>query len=191
VTEAEWLDASDAEPMLEFLHGKASDRKLRLFACACARAAWNPLPNAASRTLLEIAEAYADGRATTTDVRAARRKGYCMGLIWLLAADANVAARRWMHSADPPMPAAAAPSLLRDICGNPYQPVAALRPALASTVQNLTTSIYKGHSFDRLPLLADALEDAGCIDADLLGHLRGPGPHARGCWAVDLVLGKT
>jgi hypothetical protein len=41
-----------------------------------------------------------------------------------------------------------------------------------------------------LALLADALEDAGCTDADLLGHLRGPGPHVRGCWAVDLVLGK-
>jgi hypothetical protein len=43
----------------------------------------------------------------------------------------------------------------------------------------------------RLLLLADALEDAGCADADLLGHLRGEGPHVRGCWAVDLVLGKT
>ena len=43
----------------------------------------------------------------------------------------------------------------------------------------------------RLALLADALEDAGCTDAELLGHLRGPGPHVRGCWAVDLVLGKS
>ena len=42
----------------------------------------------------------------------------------------------------------------------------------------------------RLTVLADALEDAGCADADLLGHLRGPGPHVRGCWAVDLLLGK-
>jgi hypothetical protein len=42
----------------------------------------------------------------------------------------------------------------------------------------------------RLTVLADALEDAGCTDADLLGHLRSPGPHVRGCWAVDLVLGK-
>jgi hypothetical protein len=43
----------------------------------------------------------------------------------------------------------------------------------------------------RLAVLADALEDAGCADADLLGHLRGPGPHVRGCWAVDLLLGKA
>jgi hypothetical protein len=45
--------------------------------------------------------------------------------------------------------------------------------------------------FARGALLADALEDAGCTDAELLGHLRSPGPHVRGCWAVDLVLGKS
>ncbi len=43
----------------------------------------------------------------------------------------------------------------------------------------------------RLPVLADALEDAGCADAELLGHLRGPGPHVRGCWAVDMIPGKS
>jgi hypothetical protein len=43
----------------------------------------------------------------------------------------------------------------------------------------------------QLSLFADALEDAGCTDAELLGHLRSPGPHVRGCWAVDLVLGKS
>jgi hypothetical protein len=65
-----------------------------------------------------------------------------------------------------------------------------MQPAPSSSVQNLATSIYADHSFDRVPLLADALEDAGCTDAELLGHLRGPGTHVRGCWAVDLVLGK-
>jgi len=55
----------------------------------------------------------------------------------------------------------------------------------------LATSIYEQRAFHRLPLLADALEDAGCTDAELLGHLRGPGPHVRGCWALDLVLGKS
>jgi hypothetical protein len=57
-------------------------------------------------------------------------------------------------------------------------------------ILDLATSIYVSHAFDRIPLLADALEDAGCTDAELLGHLRGPGPHVRGCWAVDVVLGK-
>jgi hypothetical protein len=52
-------------------------------------------------------------------------------------------------------------------------------------------SIYADRAFDRLPILADALEEAGCTDADILAHCRGPGPHARGCWVVDLILGKT
>jgi hypothetical protein len=58
-------------------------------------------------------------------------------------------------------------------------------------VRDVATVIYESHAFDRLPILADALEDAGCADAELLGHLRSPGPHVRGCWAVDLVLGKS
>jgi hypothetical protein len=52
----------------------------------------------------------------------------------------------------------------------------------------LAQAIYDERAFYRLPLLADALEDAGCTDAELLGHLRSPGPHVRGCWAADLVL---
>jgi hypothetical protein len=58
------------------------------------------------------------------------------------------------------------------------------------TVRKLAEAIYEGRAFDRLPVLGDALEDAGCTDANMLDHCRGPGPHARGCWAVDLLLGK-
>jgi hypothetical protein len=54
----------------------------------------------------------------------------------------------------------------------------------------LATGIYSEKAFDRLPILADALEDAGCTDAAILSHCRGEGPHARGCWVVDLILGK-
>jgi hypothetical protein len=57
-------------------------------------------------------------------------------------------------------------------------------------VAALVPAIYDGRAFDRLPVLADALEEAGCQDADLLGHCRGAGPHVRGCWPVDLILGK-
>jgi hypothetical protein len=57
-------------------------------------------------------------------------------------------------------------------------------------VPTLARSIYDDRAFDRLPLLADALEDAGCTDAEILGHLRSPGPHVRGCWAVDRILRK-
>jgi hypothetical protein len=55
----------------------------------------------------------------------------------------------------------------------------------------LAEGIYADRAFDRLPILADALEDAGCDAAELLTHFRGPGVHARGCWALDLVLGKA
>ena len=57
-------------------------------------------------------------------------------------------------------------------------------------VVKMAQAVYEERAFDRLPVLADALEEAGCADADLLSHLRGPGPHVRGCWAVDLLLGK-
>jgi hypothetical protein len=57
-------------------------------------------------------------------------------------------------------------------------------------VRSLATATYSAAEFESLPLLADALEDAGCGAAELLDHLRGPGPHVRGCRALDLVLGK-
>ena len=57
-------------------------------------------------------------------------------------------------------------------------------------VVKIAQGIYDERAFDRLPILADALEDAGCDNADILAHLRSPGPHVRGCWAVDLILGK-
>jgi hypothetical protein len=82
---------------------------------------------------------------------------------------------------------------LRDLFGNPFRPVSVdprwLRGNDAAVVK-VAQGIYEECAFDRLPILADALEDAGCDQADLLGHLRGPGPHVRGCWAVDLLLGK-
>jgi len=81
--------------------------------------------------------------------------------------------------------------LFRDIFGNPFRP-AALDPAWRTeTVLALARGIYEERAFDRMPILADALQDAGCTDEDVLGHCRGPGPHARGCWVVDLILGKT
>jgi hypothetical protein len=82
------------------------------------------------------------------------------------------------------------PSLLRDIFGNPFHPVIFDPRWRTADVVGLARGIYEERAFDRLPLLADALLDAGCDDEHLLAHVRGPGPHARGCWAVDLVLGK-
>jgi hypothetical protein len=60
----------------------------------------------------------------------------------------------------------------------------------SNNVLALAKSIYHDSGFDRLPILGDALEDAGCDNADVLKHCREPGEHARGCWVVDLLLGK-
>jgi hypothetical protein len=91
---------------------------------------------------------------------------------------------------DDPVLRVQSPLLLRCIFGNPFR-CTAFDPRLRTeTAVALATGIYADRAFDRLPILADALEDAGCDAVELLAHLRGPGPHVRGCWAVDLVLGK-
>jgi len=80
--------------------------------------------------------------------------------------------------------------LIHCIFGNPFRPVT-INPAwLTTTVTNLAQAIYVDRAFDRLPILADALEDAGCSQQDILSHLRGGGEHCRGCWVVDLLLGR-
>jgi hypothetical protein len=83
-------------------------------------------------------------------------------------------------------------SLVREVFGNPFRPVI-LAPSWPTwnggTAVKLARAIYDERAFDRLPVLADALEEAGCDHADLTAHCCGPGPHVRGCWAVDLLLG--
>lgn len=79
---------------------------------------------------------------------------------------------------------------VREIFGNPFRPVTLDPSSLTPTVVQLAQTIYNDRTFDRLPTLADALVQAGCDNDELLGHCRGPGPHVRGCWVVDLVLGK-
>ena len=81
--------------------------------------------------------------------------------------------------------------LLVDIFGNPFRPVAADPRWLTSPVLDLARAMYDGRDFGPMTVLADALEEAGCGEPDVLAHCRGDGPHARGCWVVDLVVGKT
>jgi hypothetical protein len=95
--------------------------------------------------------------------------------------------------------------LLRDIAGNPfqggrgrhlvtrkaYQPEPLFRPEWGTeTVAAIARGMYESRDFSPMPILADALQDAGCDNDDILNHCRGDGPHVRGCWVVDLVLGK-
>ena len=82
-------------------------------------------------------------------------------------------------------------AVVYDIFGNPFRPIAFDPAWRTSDVTALATGVYEARTFDQLPILADALQDAGCESADLLNHLRDPdAAHVRGCWALDLVLGK-
>jgi len=83
--------------------------------------------------------------------------------------------------------------LLRDIVRGPFRPLlfrGQWQTANRSLALVIASQIYNEERYEDLPILADALEEAGCTEAELLGHLRGPGCHVRGCWALDLVLGR-
>jgi hypothetical protein len=201
MTEATWLACGDPRKMLSYLHDCASERKLRLFVCACCRRVWDWLPDG-GRWAVEVAEQYADGEATADELARANHWA-TNGLpgegpspvphwraAWVADPDAAEAARR-MTTGKSKEPLAQA-DLLRDLVGNPFRPVA-IDPAWLAwndgTVRKLARAIYDRHRFADVPVLADALEDAGCT-RDILRHCRQPGEHARGCWVVDLLLGK-
>jgi len=104
---------------------------------------------------------------------------------WRLPGDVGIAYRagsKITHSSQP--------LLLREAFGNPFRPVSADTTWLTSTVVHLAQGIYEEKAFDRMPILADALQDAGCDNQDILIHCRSEGPHVRGCWVVDLLTGR-
>jgi hypothetical protein len=183
LTEAEWEGSADPARMLKCLRGKASDRKLRLFACACIRQHW-PIIYKPNRRLIQWQEDHPETRCDPADwpSRQAAWKDSFAGDPAKLARQALI-----FHTHQPVYA-----SLLRCVFGNPFRP--ASLPDLWRTPDAvaLARSVYDARDFgpQRLGVLADALEDAGCTDEGILSHLRGPGPHVRGCWAVDLVLGK-
>jgi len=86
---------------------------------------------------------------------------------------------------------AAQTELIRCIFGNPFRPVAFDPAWRTDTAVALARQMYESREFSALPILADALQDAGCDNEDVLNHCREPGTHVRGCWVVDLVLGKV
>jgi hypothetical protein len=188
MTEREWAVCSDSNEMLAYLlqSARASDRKRRLFTVASYRRVWHLLPDGRIRAAVELSERHADGLASREEVEAAwdaAEAAVPEGAVLLpvyaaLEADAERAAQC---------------PLLRDIFGNPFRPVP-LHPAWLAwndgTVPKLAQAIYEERAFDRLPVLGDALEEAGCTDADILSHCRSGGEHVRGCWVIDLLLGK-
>jgi len=109
----------------------------------------------------------------------------------------TLVARRWAER-HPETGGSLIPSLtqhpvyLRDIFGNPFRPVAFDPAWRTSTAVALAKHMYESRDFSPMPILADALQDAGCDDESILSHCRDPQQvHVRGCWVVDLVLGKS
>jgi hypothetical protein len=202
MTEQDWLDCEVPQQMLDFCRHRVSARKLRLYLCGCCRQRWELLDEARRRAV-EVAERYADGQASADErLRAtvaisadrhtcrdalqnlarrvawqAGRGNVTLGLAWLFRERVDATLCEW----------------LREIVGNPFRP-APLEPGWLrwndGCVAALAQGIYEDRAFERMPILADALEDAGCTEPALLDHLRGPWPHVRGCWVLDQLLGR-
>jgi hypothetical protein len=212
MTETEWLTATDPTPMLEFVRCGAGERKLRLLACHCCRAAWPELSDPRSRAAVELAERVAEeGRGEQkspeytrihhASVDATRvypdrtAPGYFAAHLAVYALDGNLAAHTMLFRAlalmalDDPLRALQL-RLLADLFGNPFRPVVCDPSWLTSDVRLLARGIYDERAFDRMPILADALQDTGCGSDEVLNHCRRPGEHVRGCWVVDRILGK-
>jgi hypothetical protein len=240
VTEAEWLACTDPVPLVAFLRssGRGSDRKLRLFACACCRHLDPGLRmNDAAREAVQATERFVDGLAGPDELGAATAAA---SAVWyghflrraetgempgtqeyrtdlLVRSFARIAKWASNTSRDKAVFIAAEAAnqglwtsllgtpdwqanqarLLRDLFGPlPFRAVTVSPACVTPQVVALAQAAYDNRDLPagtldpaRLAVLADALEEAG-TGGDLLGHLRGPGPHVRGCWAVDLLLGK-
>jgi hypothetical protein len=199
--------------------GRGSDRKLRLFASACCRLTWHLLGGRSHRKVVLMGERYAEGQATERMVEKARREAYYAPLkerkeagpaTWAAwrAADCLLSSVNIgkvvelvkealdLENADLAEPVVQTPlhSIVRCVFGNPFSAPLPIQAAWLrwndSTVLRIATGIYEERAFERLPVLADALLDAGCEDEDLIAHCRSAGPHVRGCFAIDLILGK-
>ena len=197
--DADGWDASlDSRAMIGAVTSRVSLRRWRLYLAGAVRDArrYHLLPAVANAC--SLAERYADGLLDATALREAERS---CSQSWtdtelpiLLAPDAELIGlafsfdRRLDRLDNDP---ARRLMWLREVIGNPFRWVRWEDDWLTPTVHTLAADAYARGQFDGLPILADAVEDAGCDNAELLAHLRGKGPHARGCWALDVILGKV
>lgn len=266
MTEEEWLAAEHPNPLLTCLHDTASERKLRLFGCACCWRIEHLLSLPHFIQTVEVSESFADDRASDEERRAAHKvvndhiyaqtpehgrlrfsdfavaeaaEKWPVDIVHPIESARRVAsnARDAMERDDayrarlatgPPEPELRFPhsqeqfaaflaaskskgdfedterqrlhaaeearqvSFLRDIFGNPFRPLACEPAWRTSTVVALAEGIYADRAFDRMPILADALQDAGCDSDDILAHCRDTQlTHVRGCWVIDLLTGRA
>jgi hypothetical protein len=199
-----WLRCRDPERMLRHARARgASERKVRLYLAACCRACWDQFALEQSRAAIEVAERYAehDEKCYDSDFFQANKAAHRVPNYWeddalsaiccLVCDDLDLAV-----AADEIIDPASRCVLLREVFAPAREPPAEA-PWRNETVVSIAQAVYERRSLpsgelepERLAVLADALTDAGCDDDDLLSHLRSAGPHVRGCWALDLVLGK-
>jgi hypothetical protein len=218
MTEQEWLACEDALLVLRRLGNQLSDRKLRLWLCGGCRRVWPSLSLQQVRNAVEAAEQFSDGRiddkklATALEAALIAFAQFGRRNFHKLTSDPAVAIksfkltlaanaatpdpRQLLLAAEFPIPddstfrAVASPDLLRCVAGKPFRPVVFELKWRTDDVLGLARGIDEDRAFDRLPLLADAMMDAGCNDEQILAHCRQQGPHVRGCWVVDGCLGK-
>ncbi|MDY3558780.1 hypothetical protein R5W23_005937 [Gemmata sp. JC673] len=229
MTEAEWQTATVLNGMVDCARLTASERKFRLFGCACCWRLKDDLPYGCAERIA-AAEQLADGdvseaeylarfavasqgRLESGSVRGAGRlavhsllNSTAAGVKQTGLATASARALiqcKWQfgksyHTGQHSIrfgnllahEQAQQCVLFRDIFGNPFRPVTFSPEWRTDTTAALAAQMYESRDFGAMPVLADALQDAGCDSDDILNHCRGPGPHVRGCWVVDLVLEK-
>lgn len=219
MTEAEWVACSDSYRMLRPCRKiiRYHPRKGWLFAVACCFRIWHLLNDPRSQAAIGMAEQYAEGlvsqdqlKVAETDARIAHDEAFRLkgkvGASGEWAAQFAASSDAWnaaSHASnfayvaagdpvlEPGTEKSAQADIARCIFGPfPFRSVIVNSHWLNRTVVSLAQAIYDDRAFDRLSILADALEDAGCADADILVHCRGPVPHVLGCWVVDSLLGK-
>jgi hypothetical protein len=195
----------------------AAARKWRLFACACVRRLGPLLEDRRARETLLLSERFAEGqtgrRQLSEALRAAQAQERSRWMAWqgaprreqpwrvalAIAALAKPAATDAAWESANAVAAAlkgkervAQSALLREVFGNPFRPPAPTSWARWNdgAIVHLAASLYDEQRWSELPVLADALEDAGCTDLTVLAHCREGGEHVRGCWVLDWVLNK-
>jgi hypothetical protein len=204
--EQEWLSAKTTEELLRLSPGRVSGRRLRLFACQCARST-HGFNDAICHRAIEVAEQIAEGTAEPAEQLTVFDQVQVLcdtvaNADWYVAHAARAvldpnahqaAAQAHEHLAGFEAEAGGGTTWYcihwaRDIFGNPFRPVD-FAPWRTDTAVALARQMYKAREFSVMPILADALQDAGCDNEEALSHCRGAGPHVRGCWVVDGVLG--
>lgn len=215
MTETEWGRTDDWGQMLYAVSAGAGVRKLRLWCVAWARAlvnvapthepfrAWgagwfSPAALAAYARGIDAAEAFADGHLGRRELHAVRAAtggpwnvfSLPVGHTRLAPATIIPTLGHFANEFKLPTPRRLA-ELLREIFGNPFCPVTFSPEWRTDTAVAVARQMYESRDFSAMPILADALQDAGCDAEELLAHCRDAAQvHVRGCWAVDLVLGK-